>query len=205
MWYFILPLVSVWFVARCLWKPMIDETFDDDNEEYKKFNIKKECYTDKYPYVDTYDRYHKPYLTTNNYIMESTPDGLVIMNINRDMYYFSYWSDHSIRYDILNTVARKLCCQFNCWGYYVCNDGYVWDKSDSEESSDDDDDDDDEFNNLFLSQPKKNKINKKEINIMNRFCYKGRIKDFSPLQPHKKTSVKNISFKDYKLQKKITR
>jgi len=182
MWYFILPFISVWFVARCLWTPMRYEKIEDEYER------EEPPYEEKYPLKDEYDREHKPDINENSFVMESTPDGMVIMSYDDTMKHFKYWTDRNISYKYLNVVARKYCKFYNCWGYYRYND-YCSSEDDTEESSVSEDDE------LFLKRVSKKK--KKQFNTMNRFCYKGSIKDFNIIKRIPKRLPKNINFSDF--------
>jgi len=60
----------------------------------------------------------------NNFILEKTPIGCVIMcfNYNSDNVEtssFVYYSDHSIPYNYLDTLARKYVITFNCLNLYI--------------------------------------------------------------------------------------
>jgi hypothetical protein len=48
----------------------------------------------------------------NNYVMESTPSGLVVMRHNYEDRVFEYFADREITYMTLETVARKYCNVF---------------------------------------------------------------------------------------------
>lgn len=60
----------------------------------------------------------------NNFILEKTPIGCVIMCFNYnsdnvDTSSFVYYSDHSIPYNYLDTLARKYVITFNCLNLYI--------------------------------------------------------------------------------------
>lgn len=60
----------------------------------------------------------------NNFILEKTPVGCVIMCFNYnsdnvDTSSFIYYSDHSIPYNYLDTLARKYVITFNCLNLYI--------------------------------------------------------------------------------------
>ena len=60
---------------------------------------------------------NKPMNTT---IIEHTPDGTVIMRYNYDKEGFEYWSDSkNIKYDYLETVARKFVKMNFCCHLYI--------------------------------------------------------------------------------------
>ena len=52
-------------------------------------------------------------------VMEKTPKGFVIMRYNKVEEAFEYWSDTSIDYKYLDTVARKYAWTWNCLGVYI--------------------------------------------------------------------------------------
>jgi len=92
----------------------------------------------KKKYEDKYVKEHRALITTynykltdeqlnnlkNNFILEKTPLGYVIMcfNYNSDNIEtssFMYYSDHSMPYNYLDTLARKYVITFNCLNLYI--------------------------------------------------------------------------------------
>ena len=55
----------------------------------------------------------------NNFIIEHTPLGNVIMIYDSDRSSFKYYSDSTIPYRYLETVARKYVKTFNCRPLFV--------------------------------------------------------------------------------------
>jgi hypothetical protein len=55
----------------------------------------------------------------NNYVMENTPLGNVLMVYNNKRSSFEYYSDNNIPYRFLDTVSRKYVITFNCRPIYV--------------------------------------------------------------------------------------
>ena len=64
----------------------------------------------------------------NNYTMETTPDGLVIMRYNKKDEGFEYWADNTIAYKYLETVARKYVTMFHCGELYINRGGLLREK-----------------------------------------------------------------------------
>jgi hypothetical protein len=58
------------------------------------------------------------------YISETTPDGNVIMNYNHETENFEYFSDNTIAYKYLETVARLYVMENNCCSIFVV----LWDE-----------------------------------------------------------------------------
>ena len=95
----------------------IDLSYDSENTiNTKKQPIK---YDDKYK--NEYLKLDFRQLTTfekenlkNNFVMETTPLGNVIMYYNIDKHGFVYYSDSAIPYRFLETVARKYITTFKC-------------------------------------------------------------------------------------------
>jgi hypothetical protein len=95
---------------------------DDDDEEVIKPVIKYEDkYKDKFEQLEytTTDEIRLESLK-NNFIMEMTPNGNVIMFWNQKNEVFSYYSDGTMPYRFLEVVARKYVITYKCKDlYYV--------------------------------------------------------------------------------------
>ena len=84
----------------------------------------KETYTDKYP-LDNVAESEDPErkVNPNSFIMDYTPDGIVIMRYNYDHESFIYWSNKkNIKYPILETLARKYVSAYCCKELYIDRD-----------------------------------------------------------------------------------
>ena len=106
-------------VAKLVWEPMEKERqislklFKEARKEWKKAN---QAYERKYPLA--------PVATNNdtklnNIIVENTPDGYVAMRYNDEEKGFEYWSNKTIAYKYLETVARKYANTFHCTNIYI--------------------------------------------------------------------------------------
>lgn len=78
----------------------------------------------KTPFEDLYPVNHNvEHINTEpskyTYITEYTPNGLVFMQYNKDEEGFYYWSNHSIQFKYLETVARKYVNFLHCKDYYI--------------------------------------------------------------------------------------
>ncbi len=55
----------------------------------------------------------------NNYVMEKTPLGNVVMRYNPDREAFEYFSDNTIPYRFLEVIGRKYVIMFNCKSIFI--------------------------------------------------------------------------------------
>ena len=105
-------LIGSVFVVNCIYKPWLKKI--EDEEEPEK-------YEDKYKLRDYWDwkeiNFDKDAETNdNNVANDHTPEGNVFMKYNKENEGFEYWcDDKNIKYDYLDTVARKYCLSFNLW------------------------------------------------------------------------------------------
>ena len=103
--------VGAWVISKYIWdREVVMENQEPEEEE--------ELYESKYPIDKLRDiSGNKPQNTT---IIEHTPDGSIIMSYNYDKEAFEYWSDKkNIKYDYLETVARKFVKMNFCVDLYV--------------------------------------------------------------------------------------
>ena len=89
---------------------------EEDGEEKKESPEKKKAI----PFEEKYLHKYKQLTTTSNtpsktsFIIESTPIGNVVMKYDTDKESFVYYSDHIVPFRLLETVAMKYVCVFNC-------------------------------------------------------------------------------------------
>lgn len=155
----------------------------------------------------------------NSYVMECTPKGNVIMRYDFDSEGFQYWSDKSIDYKYLQTVARKYVTQFCCKilykGYekyddveneYRYDDEYLDTKNNCEDENENKDETQENENKekktSVFATLKKNDKNTKEKSIekiANKFTHKGKIKDFEIIvKPNIPEQKEGITFSYFK-------
>lgn len=178
----------------------------------KEVTVKQEDYEDKYrkevrnmEKIKLDDETLKNLI--NNFVLENTPMGLVIMNWNQEKKQFNYYSDRKdVPYKYLDTVARKYVKFFHCKDIYVDLISEILDtrknlqsnkekilKKMEEKKKDD----------LFLSNSKKIELKDEDLlikNNVNSFKFMGKLRDYNFLQ---KTNInvsreKNISYSDFK-------
>ena len=109
-------LASV-FVVHFVYLPWV-EKLEEETEPVK--------YEDRWKLQDYWDEEERmngkikdAKTNENNIVNDSTPEGNVFMKYSVDNEGFEYWSDHkNIKYDYLDTVARKYCILYYCFGKY---------------------------------------------------------------------------------------
>jgi hypothetical protein len=118
---FVLLFVLFLFYFSLFFKndPLLnDDNNKNENEnenEIENENLKtKIAYTDKYPIEQQQGQEQKQDKTPSAcFVMEFTPLGNVVMYYNTSRESFQYYSDKTIPFSILETVARKYCCTFH--------------------------------------------------------------------------------------------
>tara|TARA_B100000029_G_scaffold258267_1_gene254954 strand:- start:207 stop:764 length:558 start_codon:yes stop_codon:yes gene_type:complete len=135
--------LSALIVAKYIWKPMKDNpaTFP---------SIPFFC---KYAYLlydndDTKDHENLEDMM-QNVIMEHTPEGPVFMRYNHKQESFNYWSNNTIKYKHLDTVARKYVIMYQCKNAYIPKE---------EEEEKDPSNNEIKEDNIFYTPKKKKKI-----------------------------------------------
>jgi hypothetical protein len=99
-----------------------------EKEEEEMVPVKKqEKYEDKYLEKSKQMNRHELSLEElkqlkNNVILEKTPVGNVLMLYNNEKESFSYYSDFSLPYRYLETIARKYIITFDCAYLYIFAD-----------------------------------------------------------------------------------
>ena len=170
------------------------EDSDEEEEEEVKFE-------DKYP-IDSIENTVNEDVKENNYVMGNTPDGNVIMSWNNYKESFQYWSDSSIKFDYLETIARKYVKSYYCKNIYICRKKElqkqrekIKEKDENEKMKDEDkkDDENDVFAKLKTNLEKKYENKKKMLENMapmngNKFSKIGKINECPVF---KKIEVKN--------------
>ena len=89
----------------------------NERDKMKKLGLYFNDYITKYSieYISTKERD----FNESCFIQEFTPDGGIFMKYNVKSDVFWYWSDSTIRYRVLDTVARKFCTTFRCRQFYM--------------------------------------------------------------------------------------
>ena len=179
-------IFSSLFVGKYIWEPM--------RKHYAKYKIPELPYLYKYPLDEEEEETDNLGDMIQNVLVEHTPKGTVFMRYNEEIEGFEYWSEKSLGYLILDTVARKYVLLFRCANAYV---------EQSEEEEKEEEEDEGEDDDLFV---KNKKIKKKKIVVVsNKFVYKGEWKDapFFQKEEEKKTffcgsEVQGLNFASFK-------
>ena len=205
-------LFSSWIVAKFIYLPHINsiknevlEVLEEEEEEI--------LYEDKYPIDQEY--INKDFKVDNNYVCESTPDGLVFLKFNERDESFNWWSDNqNVAYKYLETVARKYVKVYKCTNLYIDRKKEIQKQIDREkqleekqkmESEDKKEEAEDSDEDLFVKfkpsekiKPKKDK-NKAAVRG-NKYKYYGKISDFKMIKKiiKKTEGKKKIDFSAWK-------
>jgi len=126
-----IPLIVVFIFSSYLFTG--NDLFDDEEDE----EVQQIPYEKRYPINDILDPIYPNSNDTPKdeiirerhdgklklYATDYTPNGNVIMRYNHDVEGFEYWcDDKNIKYDYLETVARKYVKSFNCKDVYIDRD-----------------------------------------------------------------------------------
>tara|TARA_B100000795_G_scaffold254823_1_gene226004 strand:- start:3809 stop:4483 length:675 start_codon:yes stop_codon:yes gene_type:complete len=146
-----------------------------------------------------------------NFIIENTPNGLIVMKYEEDC--FKYWSKKAEDFKYLNTAARKYCLTFHRKNLYIDSyDEYEKQKEQFEKRNEDarlkameevEEEEEEEEESIFV-KPKmtemNNKTQKSEAKVTwieNKFKWMGKI-EASPLVRKKIKKEEKFSFGDFK-------
>ena len=226
----LLPIMlffPVWFVAFFIHKPMV-EKFNKEIEDFEEEEEKQEeIYTEKYKLDDVTNDNTETINCDKNSVLETTPEGAVLMKYSKTNDGFNYWADNQICYKNLEVVARKFVTVFQCKDLYIDQKKHMEEKlgklkkeieenkrkielkenatTESDENNDSDSDDD-VFAKLKSNKNTKNnlkvKLTKDDYTpeIGTKFIRKGKMADSLLEKKEKKPEkpVKNVNFSDWK-------
>ena len=168
-------------------------------------------FEDKYSLKDMeHDLSRNNEVTKNTSVIENTPEGIVVMRYNKERDGFEYWADKkTIKFDYLETVARKFVIMNFCTALYV--DRYEDIKQQHEEYDEmERKEEKKETGNpkeydVFVKKKKKKKIPRDKIvaRKSNKYLYIGKINDFEWIKKEKKEPIKEVSFASFKSMSNI--
>lgn len=179
-------------------------------------------FEDKYP-IDSIpdDEISIDKLNNKIYVSGNTPDGTVFMRWNNYREGFEYWSDNTIKYQYLETIARKFVKTYRCKSFYI-DRKKEFEKlkklkedqkkeleeklKQQEENQNNDAQEDDGVFVKFKNVDKTKKNNKTDENIVpikaNKYIHAGKIKDIEIFKLNKSvannTTNSSFSFMDFK-------
>jgi len=216
-----IPLATIlptWVVARFIWLPYVRKVQQDAEDAEDAESQSEIPYEYRFPPEDAENDNEDLDDLMNNYAMETTPDGLVIMRYNKKDEGFEYWADKSIAYKYLEAVARKYVTMFHCGGLYINRGRLLREKlhkieKEIEENKNHEDEEEEEVEeeeDSVFAKLKSNKTNNSENKLKitrddvvceksNKYMKRGEIKE-SMLCVNKKKETKktNIKFADWK-------
>ena len=151
-------------------------------------------YEEKFNSLDNEERIND---FNNNYILENTPYGNVILMYDSENNIFLYYCDKTIPNTILETVSKKFIIQFNCKHIYHKKEEEEQEKKNESINNKEDSELDDVYGK-FKKKKEKKMITVIESNI-NRYKHLGKLVDFHFLQkPIKEVpKEKKISYSDF--------
>ena len=212
-------ILPIWVVARFVWLPYVRKV----QQEAENIESKQEIpYEYRFPPEDAENDNENLDGLMNNYAMENTPDGLVIMRYNKKDEGFEYWADKAIAYKYLEAAARKYVTMFHCGGLYINRGGLLREKLQKlekeieenkkqlENEDDENEEDEESEEESVFAKLKSNKANKPENKFKitrddvvceksNKYMKRGEIKECILYVTKKKETKKaNVSFSDWK-------
>jgi hypothetical protein len=195
-----------------------DNVIDSDSKTEDKKTKDVVKYYNKWSQMEwTDDDIESICVSKNNFVIEQTSLGNIIMHYNLDDEAFHYYSDVNIPCITLDIVCRKYVVTYHCpWLYIHRCDEIEKIKQDAENDDNNDNNETDNITeNIIIEkeeQPKKSNMakfkkynNKKKVSIddnldikCNKYIHKGKIMDCKLLATTKPVTHKEISFSDFK-------
>jgi hypothetical protein len=179
-------LLSAWIVARFIWLPWKQKL---DNLPPLEPLYEMECILSD----NEDDKLTDYQLLKDKFIEEETPNGKVVFRYNEDFLGYEYWTDEKIRYEFLETVARKYVEKFKCTSLYIHREEVLKElkqtKIDTRDVS---------SNAAFAVFKKKRVRSIVAPNKANKFINRGKFKEAPTLvakQPP--TLIKNVQFSNW--------
>jgi len=203
-------------VAKYVYNPMLHKNW----KQFMAEELPEPSFDELYPLDDIDDTFiHPKDIKLGNYINITSPDGDIFLRYNREEEGFEYWSKNkTIKYNYLETTARKYVRIFNCKNIYIDrkknieeNKKRIEESNKKEETGrengDNAVDNAVDKEDVFV-KTKTNKIFKKAIDTTNlaatkanKYIYKGNLTDFSKEAiniPMVENKSKKMTFADFK-------
>jgi hypothetical protein len=105
----VLACAPCWVVAKFVYEPYVKKLAEEEEEPVP--------YEYQYPLMDAEDNGEQDFKKC--IVLSNTPKGLVYMRYCKEEEGFEYWTDNSIDYKYLETVARKYVTIFSCRNIYI--------------------------------------------------------------------------------------
>jgi hypothetical protein len=181
---------------------------DEDEGEQDELEQPQEMKKAIIPFEDKYLHKYKQLTSTTNapsktsFVIESTPIGNVVMKYDVEKESFLYYSDHIVPFRLLEVVAMKYVCMFDCKQVYVERHEEVVPNNAKQAPKTTKD----IMNQMKNPTPSNNKKEQIEVK-MNRYSNGGRFSNFNILQPvakHITDKKQLLKFSDFKRQPLIS-
>ena len=104
----------IWVVAALIYAPWIRR-----NEQNWKEEVREIPYVEKYNLKKATNNNLEKLDCDKNFVMETTPDGVVLMKYNRKDEGFDYWADNDIKFQYLEVTARKYVEVYHSKDFYI--------------------------------------------------------------------------------------
>lgn len=189
------------FVSQIWYRYMLMTENKMNSEEFK-------LYIDKYD-LSSIENDDENEVNDENYVEEETPeDGTIVMKYSKDEEGFLYWANNkNIHFQILKTVSRKYCLNFNTKHLYIdCYDDFMKqkktyiEKMKKEEEDKKNKEEEEEKDCVFIIKKKKEKKKFKAVYNDNKFKRMGNLEECELINPKKEENenIKKISFDEFK-------
>ena len=104
----VLACAPCWVVAKFVYEPYVKKLAEEEEPVPYEY---------QYPLMDAEDNGGQDFKKC--IVLSNTPKGLVYMRYCKEEEGFEYWTDNSIDYKYLETVARKYVTIFSCRNIYI--------------------------------------------------------------------------------------
>jgi len=207
----VLACAPCWVVAKFVYEPYVKKLAEEEEEPVP--------YEYQYPLMDAEDNGEQDFKKC--IVLSNTPKGLVYMRYCKEDKGFEYWTDNSIDYKYLETVARKYVTIFSCRNIYIDRFSLLKEKifdikQKIEENKRTEDEEEEEGNDVFANfksyNQSTNKISSNKTQITrndvvcdeaNKYLNRGKIAEAN-FEAGKKivdTPTSSMSFSSWKLWK----
>ena len=213
------PLVTIiptWIVAHFIWLPFLKRVQEDSQNippmeipyEYR-YPI-EEATNARFP-SEKYDKLMK------QYTLDDTPDGSVVMRYNPTDEGFEYWTDKTVAYKYLETVARKYVTMFSCSNIYINRGKLLKEKltklqeeiNENKKVTVDEIQKDEEEKDSVFATLKSNKANKPKIKTKitrddivceksNKFMKRGKLNESPFYEEAEQRAIQKVGFSEWK-------
>jgi len=206
----VLACAPCWVVAKFVYEPYVKKLAEEEEPVPYEY---------QYPLMDAEDNGEQDFKKC--IVLSNTPKGLVYMRYCKEEEGFEYWTDNSIDYKYLETVARKYVTIFSCRNIYIDRFSLLKEKifdikQKIEENKRTEDEEEEEGNDVFANfksyNQSTNKISSNKTQITrndvvcdeaNKYLNRGKIAEAN-FEAGKKivdTPTSSMSFSSWKLWK----